>query len=232
MAGVLESVLQIRGVSLRRGTRQILDRVSFSVPRGGLLALMGPSGSGKTTILRVIAALERFDEGAIAVDDLVVNGGHVLSGTELRQLRSRVGLVFQFHHLFEHLPVLKNVTLAPLHVHRVAPAAAEARAHELLRALGVEHRANALPRELSGGEAQRVAIARALAVDPPVLMMDEPTASLDPQRRSELGALLKGLADQGRAILVSTHDEEFARDWTTGILRLRDGAVTEASGPS
>ena len=225
----MPGVLDVRGVSLRRGSRQILDRVSFSVPRGGLLALMGPSGSGKTTILRVIAALERFDEGAIAVDDLVVSGGHVLSGTELKQLRSRVGLVFQFHHLFEHLTALENVTLAPLHVHRVAPAAAEARAHELLRALGVEHRANALPRELSGGEAQRVAIARALAVDPPVLMMDEPTASLDPQRRTELGALLRGLAEQGRAILVSTHDEEFARDWTTGILRLKDGAVTGTS---
>jgi ABC-type polar amino acid transport system ATPase subunit len=225
-------VLQIQGVSLKRGTRQILDRVSFSVPRGGLLALMGPSGSGKTTILRVIAALERFDEGAIAVADLVVSGGHVLTKTELRQLRSRVGLVFQFHHLFEHLTVLNNVTLAPVNVHHVAPAAADARAHELLRALGVEHRATALPRELSGGEAQRVAIARALAVDPPLLMMDEPTASLDPQRRAELGALLKGLADQGRAILVSTHDEEFARDWATGILRLRDGAVTAACGPS
>lgn len=224
MAGA--SVLEITGVSLRRGNRQILNRVGFSVPRGGMLALMGPSGSGKTTILRVIAALEPFDEGSIAIDDLVVSGGHVLTGTELRQLRSRVGLVFQFHHLFEHLTVLKNVTLAPLHVHRVQPAAAEARARELLKALGVDHRANALPRELSGGEAQRVAIARALAVDPPVLMMDEPTASLDPQRRGELGALLRGLADQGRAILVSTHDEEFARDWTTGILRLKDGAVT------
>ena len=225
MAG-LENVLQIKGVSLRRGTRQILNRVGFSVPRGGMLALMGPSGSGKTTILRVIAALDPFDEGSIAIDDLVVTGGHVLAGAELRRLRSRIGLVFQFHHLFEHLTVLKNVTLAPLHVHRVQPAAAEARAHELLKALGVEHRANALPRELSGGEAQRVAIARALAVDPPVLMMDEPTASLDPQRRGELGALLRGLADQGRAILVSTHDEDFARDWTTGILRLKDGEVT------
>ena len=228
MAGA--SVLEMKGVSLRRGNRQILNRVAFSVPRGGMLALMGPSGSGKTTILRVIAALEPFDEGSIAIDDLVVTGGHVLAGTELRQLRSRIGLVFQFHHLFEHLTVLKNVTLAPLHVHRVQPAAAEARAHELLAALGVDHRANALPRELSGGEAQRVAIARALAVDPPVLMMDEPTASLDPQRREELGALLRGLADQGRAILVSTHDEEFARDWTTGILRLKDGAVTSVPG--
>jgi polar amino acid transport system ATP-binding protein len=220
------TVLTVRDVSLRRGARQILNRVGFSVPRGGLLALMGPSGSGKTTILRVIAALEPFDAGSIAIDDLVVTGGHALAGTELRQLRSRIGLVFQFHHLFEHLTVLKNVTLAPLHVHRLQPAAADVRARELLAALGVDHRANALPRELSGGEAQRVAIARALAVDPPVLMMDEPTASLDPQRRAELGALLRGLADQGRAILVSTHDEEFARDWTTGVLRLKDGAVT------
>src|SRR5260370_41898705 len=114
----------------------------------------------------------------------------------------------------------------------MTPAAAEARARQLMRALGVEHRATALPRELSGGEAQRVAIARALAVDPPVLMMDEPTASLDPQRRAELGTLLRGLADQGRPIRVSTHDEEFARDWATRILRLKDGAVTGASGSS
>jgi polar amino acid transport system ATP-binding protein len=219
-------VLDVRDVRLRRGTRQILDRVSFSVPRGGLLALMGPSGSGKTTMLRVVAALEQFDEGTLAIGDLVVTGGRRLAGGQLRHLRSRVGLVFQFHHLFEHLTALKNVTLAPVHAHRVAPSAADARAHELLRALGVEHRANALPRELSGGEAQRVAIARALAVDPPLLMMDEPTASLDPPRRAELGALLRGLADQGRAILVSTHDEEFARDYATGVLRLRDGAVT------
>ena len=229
---MMSGVLNVRGMSMRRGTRQILNRVSFSVSRGGLVALMGPSGSGKTTILRVIAALERFDEGTIAIDDLEVTGGRALVGAPLRRLRSRVGLVFQFHHLFEHLTALKNVTLAPVHAHGVRPAAADARAHELLRALGVEHRAGALPRELSGGEAQRVAIARALAVDPPVLMMDEPTASLDPQRRAELGALLRGLADQGRAILVSTHDEAFAREWTTLVLRLRDGAVTEASGPS
>ncbi len=219
------TVLDVRGVRLRRGTRQILTGMSFSVPRGSLVALMGPSGSGKTTMLRVIAALETFDEGTIAVDDVVVTGGRPLAGAELRRLRSRVGLVFQFHHLFEHLTALKNVTLAPVHAHGVAPAAADARARDLLRALGVDHRAGALPRELSGGEAQRVAIARALAVDPPVLMMDEPTASLDPPRRAELGALLRGLAAQGRAILVSTHDEDFAREWTTAVLRLEDGAV-------
>jgi len=226
---IVPDVLDVRSVSLRRGPRLILDRISFSVPRGGLVAIMGPSGSGKTTMLRVIAALDRFDEGTIAVDGMAVSGGAPIPRPALRELRRRVGMVFQFHHLFEHLTVLKNVTLAPMHARGVAPAAAQARAHELLRALDVEQRAGALPRELSGGESQRVAIARALAVDPPVLMLDEPTASLDSQRRAELGALLRRLAEQGRAILVSTHDEAFARSWATAVLRLRDGAVTEAS---
>ena len=133
-------------------------------------------------------------------------------------------MVFQFHCLFEHLSALENVCLAPVHAHGVAPARrASARALELLRALGVEHRAAALPRELSGGEAQRVAIARALAVDPPLLLMDEPTASLDPERRAELGALLQGLQRQQRTLVVATHDEDFARDFATRIVRLRDG---------
>jgi ABC-type polar amino acid transport system ATPase subunit len=213
-------VLEVRGVHVRRGARRILNGVSFVVSKGRLVALMGPSGSGKTTMLRAIAALERFDEGAIAVDGLVLQGGRTIHGEPLRQLRRRVGLVFQFHHLFEHLSALKNVTLAPVHAHGMSAADAATRALGLLRALGVEHRAYALPRELSGGEAQRVAIARALAVEPPVLMMDEPTASLDPVRRSELGELLRRLATADRAILVSTHDEEFAREFATDILRL------------
>jgi polar amino acid transport system ATP-binding protein len=221
----MNEALQVSEVHLRRGDRRILNGVSFSVDRGSLVALMGPSGSGKTTMLRAIAALERFDSGTISVDGVLLTGGQTLSRDALRQLRKRVGLVFQFHHLFEHLTALANVTLAPVHAHKVAPAAAEARAVELLRTFGVEQRARALPRELSGGEAQRVAIARALAVDPPLLMMDEPTASLDPERREELGVLLRDLASQGRAILVSTHDEEFARNWATKVLKLTDGRV-------
>ena len=134
-------------------------------------------------------------------------------------------MVFQFHCLFEHLTALDNLCLAPVHAHGVSRPDAEHRAHELMTAFGVEHRAAALPRQLSGGEAQRVAIARALAVDPPVLLMDEPTASLDPERRVELGALLKDLLRQGRALIVSTHDEDFARECATRIVRLRDGVV-------
>jgi len=219
-----DSVVRVRDLRLRRGERTILAGVSFDVVRGGLVALMGPSGSGKTTILRAIAALERFDAGTITIESLTLTGG-IPSPALLKQLRRHVGLVFQFHHLFEHLPALKNVTLAPVHAGGMSVADAERRARDLLAALGVEHREHALPRELSGGEAQRVAIARALAVDPPLLMMDEPTASLDPARRSELGELLRGLVKQGRTILVSTHDDEFAREWATQVLRVSGGRV-------
>jgi polar amino acid transport system ATP-binding protein len=222
---VVTGVLDVRDVTLRRGARQILTRVSFLVPRGGVVALMGASGSGKTTMLRAIAALESFNDGTISIDGMQVEGGRPPQGPALKQWRGRMGLVFQFHHLFDHLTALDNVTLAPRHVHHVARPAADARGRELLASLGVEHRAMALPRELSGGEAQRVAIARALATDPPLLMMDEPTASLDPARRSDLGHVLRELAARGRAILVSTHDDAFAGEFATGLLRLVDGTI-------
>ncbi|HMB79435.1 MAG TPA: ATP-binding cassette domain-containing protein [Vicinamibacterales bacterium] len=225
MTGVGGIVLRVDALRLERGERAILSGVSLEVSRGEIVAIMGPSGSGKTTILRAVAGLERFQAGQIDVDGVVLTGGADTPAPTLRELRRKVGMVFQFHCLFEHLTAIENVCLAPVHAHRVAPAGARARALELLGAFGVSHRANALPRHLSGGEAQRVAIARALAVDPPLLLLDEPTASLDPDRRTELGLLLQGLQRQHRTLIVSTHDEDFARDFATRILRLRDGRV-------
>jgi len=218
-------VLRVDGLQLKRGDRVILDGVTLEVSRGEIVAIMGPSGSGKTTILRAVAGLERFQSGQIDVDGVRLAGAADIPKPTLRELRRKVGMVFQFHCLFEHLSAIENVCLAPVHAHGVAPTDARARGLELLRAFGVDHRADALPRQLSGGEAQRVAIARALAVDPPVLLMDEPTASLDPERRAELGALLQGLQRQQRTLVISTHDEDFARDFATRILRLRDGVV-------
>lgn len=188
--------------------------------------LMGPSGSGKTTILRTIAGLEAFERGSLTVDDVTVGCGK-LETRVLGRLRAKVGMVFQFHCLFEHMTALRNVALAPVHVQGVAAAEAERKARGLLGALGVEHRAGALPRELSGGEAQRVAIARALAVDPPVLLMDEPTASLDQARRAELAGLLRSLVDRRRTLVIATHDEEFARLSGTRLLRVAEGRVVE-----
>jgi len=220
-------VLQLERVELLRGARPILRGATFQAARGELVALMGPSGSGKTTALRAIAGLEPFQAGRIRIDDVALDGGGAIPPATLRRLRRKVGMVFQFHCLFEHLSAIDNICLAPVHAHGVTPHAAEQRARELLTAFGVDHRARALPRELSGGEAQRVAIARALAVDPSLLLMDEPTASLDPPRRVELGALLRRLLDQGRTLVVATHDEEFAREFATRVVRVADGVVAE-----
>jgi ABC-type polar amino acid transport system ATPase subunit len=219
-ANPVDAVLAIDDLWLRRGERAVLTGLTLDVCRGELVALMGPSGSGKTTTLRAVVGLERFQAGQIRVDAVRLQGGVTPDKATLAALGRKVGMVFQFHCLFEHLTAIQNICLAPVHAHGVAPDAAQRRAIELMTTFGVHHRAQALPRQLSGGEAQRVAIARALAVDPPVLLMDEPTASLDPLRRSELGALLRGLVEQGRALVVATHDEEFARDFATRVVRI------------
>jgi ABC-type polar amino acid transport system ATPase subunit len=219
------AILRIEGLQLCRGQRTVLAGVNFAVERSELVAIMGASGSGKTTILRSVAGLETFQAGCITVDGVKLHGGAAAPPETMRRLRRKVGMVFQFHYLFEHLTALQNVCLAPVHAHGVTPDAARQRARDLLHTFGVDHRADALPRELSGGEAQRVAIARALAVDPPLLLMDEPTASLDPGRRTELGELLGGLLGHGRTLVLATHDEEFASEFATRVLHLREGVV-------
>jgi ABC-type polar amino acid transport system ATPase subunit len=221
------TVLEVADLQLTRGTRTILGGVTLTVERGEMVAVMGPSGSGKTTILRTIAGLEPFDAGRIVVDGVTLTGGSAATAETRHQLHRKVGMVFQFHCLFEHLTAVANICLAPIHAYGVAAADAKQRARDLLTTFGVEHRADALPRQLSGGEAQRVAIARALAVDPPVLLMDEPTASLDPERRAELGALLAGLREQGRTLVISTHDDDFAREFATRVVRLREGRLLQ-----
>jgi ABC-type polar amino acid transport system ATPase subunit len=225
--GMNDTMLQLDNVSLRRGEREVLADVTFGVARGEIVALMGPSGSGKTTVLRLIAGLEPFQAGMVHVENLSLVANGSIAADTLRALRRKIGMVFQFHHLFEHMPAIKNVWLAPVHAHGLPLREAVPRARALLAALGVEHRSGALPRELSGGEAQRVAIARALAVDPPLLLMDEPTASLDAARRSELRDLLQRLVREGRTLVIATHDEEFARACATRVLRIDHGIVRD-----
>lgn len=220
-------ILKIDDLRLSRGAREVLRGVSFGVERGELVALMGLSGGGKTTVLRTIAALEPFDRGTIDVDGVILSAEHAPTRATLRELRRRVGMVFQFHSLFENLTALENITLAPRHVGHVPHADADRRANELLESLGVAHRKNAYPRELSGGEAQRVAIARAMAMDPPLLLMDEPTASLDPARRNELGQTLRQLTTGGRTLMITTHDDDFARDFANRAIILAEGEVVE-----
>jgi ABC-type polar amino acid transport system ATPase subunit len=220
-------VLALQDVHLTRGARSVLSGITCEVTRGELVALMGPSGSGKTTMLRVIAALEPFHSGKVEIEELALSAGGWSDRAMVRRFRRKVGLVFQFHHLFEHLSAVTNVWLAPVHAYGVPYRDALQKARRLLASLGVEHCAEALPRQLSGGEAQRVAIARALAVDPPLLLMDEPTASLDSSRRTELQSLLKGLLTERRTIVVATHDQEFAHGCATRIMQIDEGVVYE-----
>jgi polar amino acid transport system ATP-binding protein len=227
----VSSLLEARGVRLARGQREILRGVSLDVGGGEICALMGLSGSGKTTLLRAAVALEAFGAGSIEVGGFSLAPGPVPPQSRLKTLRSSVGMVFQAHALFENLTAQENVGLAPVHALRIDRREAEARARELLESLGVGQRAGAYPRELSGGEAQRVAIARALAVDPPLLLMDEPTASLDPARRGSLGEELRRLAAEGRGLLIATHDVDFARDHADRVVVLAGGEVVE-EGPA
>lgn len=219
------SLLVVRDLEVRRGVRHVVRGVSVDVACGEILAVMGASGAGKTSVLRAVAGLDPITAGTVAIDGLQLSAGPLPRGETLRQLHRRVGMVFQFHHLFEHLTALHNVWLALVHVQRQSQAEAEQKARELLDHLGVGDRADATPRELSGGEAQRVAIARALAVGPPLLLMDEPTASLDPARRGDLAATLRQLASEGRTLVVATHDEEFARSCAHRVLIMEEGRV-------
>ena len=220
----MSALLVIDRLRVRYDARDVLRALSLEVTRGEIVALMGPSGVGKTTALRAVAALQSFDEGQIVVDGFVLAPGPVPPESRLVPLRQHVGLVFQAHALFEHLTVLDNVTLALRHVLGRKPAEAELAATTLLDALDVAARADAWPRQLSGGEAQRVAIARALAPNPPLLLMDEPTAALDPERRSTLGTTLRRLCEQGRGLLVATHDAEFARAHADRVVKLGNDA--------
>ena len=222
---MIESLVSIRELHLSRGPVSVLRGVSLEVKRGSITVIMGPSGAGKSTVLRAALALEPFDAGEICIGDVTLRPGPVPPESRLEKLRRQVGMVFQAHALFEHLTALDNVTLAPVHALGIARPEAERHAHRLLESLGVGARAHALPRQLSGGEAQRVAIARALALDPPLLLMDEPTAALDPARRGALAESLRALTSEGRALLISTHDLDFVKAVATDVLELSEGRV-------
>jgi ABC-type polar amino acid transport system ATPase subunit len=220
----MSALLVMDRVRVRYDSRDALRELSLQVARGEIVALMGPSGVGKSTALRAVAALQPFDGGQIVVDGFTLVPGSVPPESQLVPLRRRVGLVFQAHALFEHLSVRENVTLALRHVLGRSPADADVTAFQLLETLDVAPRAGAWPRQLSGGEAQRVAIARALALDPPLLLMDEPTAALDPARRAGLGTTLRRLSEQGRGLLIATHDAEFARAHADRVVTLEGAA--------
>ncbi len=224
-------LLEVTNLAKAFGGVEVLRDVDFAVPAGSVTVLIGPSGSGKTTVLRCLNALERGDAGTVRIGDAVVDYAAKPGKRALAQLRAQSAMVFQAHNLFPHLTVLQNVTAGPVVVQGRPAAEAEARAHALLESVGLGGKADQHPYQLSGGQQQRVGIARALALDPALLLFDEPTSALDPELVGEVLAVMKDLAEQGRTMVVVTHEMRFAQSVADQVLFMDGGVIVERGDP-
>ena len=227
-------MIRVHELEKRHGAQQVLRGITLSVEKGDVAVIIGPSGGGKSTFLRCLNGLERFDAGRVEIDGttLLPRMERSLEEQAHRAVRARVGMVFQQFHLFPHLSVLENVIEAPVHVSKKPLDAARAQALALLDRVGLASKAHGRPALLSGGEQQRVAIARALAMEPQVMLFDEPTSSLDPRMTGEVLAVMSDLARDGLTMLVVTHAMEFARRAATRVHVFHEGRVLESGPPA
>ena len=229
-AGVAEGrasvpVLQFRSVDKFFGARKILCGIDLEVAAGEVVAVIGPSGSGKSTLLRCMIVLEMPDGGEIRSGDATIRAGS--PARDILAARRRTAMVFQQHNLFRNRTVIENISEGPRVVQKRPAGAVREEALDLLERMDLVHRAGAYPSELSGGEQQRIGIARALALKPELILFDEPTASLDPQRSREVLATMKSVAASGITMVVVTHELAFARDVADRIVFLDGGRVVE-----
>jgi ABC-type polar amino acid transport system ATPase subunit len=220
-------LVELRGVRKSFGDNLVLDAIDLAIAPGEAIVIAGPSGSGKSTLLRCMNGLEDVDSGVVRFDGKPVDP----RSKSIRRMRADIGMVFQQFNLFPHKTVLANITLAPVKVKGVEPAAAEARARELLETVGIPEKADAAPADLSGGQQQRVAIARALAMDPKLMLFDEPTSALDPEMIREVLDVMRELARGGMKMVVVTHEMGFAREVCDRIVFIDDGRIVEQGPP-
>ncbi len=230
--------LIVENLHKRYGEREVLKGISLTAKTGDVITLIGSSGSGKSTFLRCLNMLEQPHEGTLSLCGeplkLTRDRDGSLKAADAKQLqrwRARLAFVFQNFNLWAHRTVLENVTEAPIHVLGVPKAEAIEKAEALLARVGVSHRKDVYPAQLSGGEQQRVAIARALAVEPEVMLFDEPTSALDPELVGEVLKVMRDLAAEGRTMIVVTHEMGFAREVSNHTLFLHQGLVEEAGHP-
>jgi ABC-type polar amino acid transport system ATPase subunit len=226
-------MIDVRQLVKSHGTLRVLDGVSLSVRKGEVAAIIGPSGGGKSTLLRCINGLETFEEGEVQVDEVVLRPGalHRDTAGALRELRQRVGMVFQQFHLFPHMNVLDNVLSGPLYALQRSRAECVSEARQLLERVGLADKLAARPEQLSGGQQQRVAIARALAMKPEAILFDEPTSALDPRMAAEVISVMADLARTGQTMIVVTHAMHFARNVAHTIHVMHGGRVAEHGTP-
>ncbi|MBR5508496.1 MAG: amino acid ABC transporter ATP-binding protein [Lachnospiraceae bacterium] len=199
----------------------------MDVYEGEVVVLLGPSGSGKSTLLRCLNQLETATDGKIIVDGYDVTDKH----TDINKVRENIGMVFQHFNLFNHLNVLDNMTLAPVHLKLMTKDQAKRTAMQLLERVGLRDKASAYPSQLSGGQKQRVAIARALEMKPDILLFDEPTSALDPEMVGEVLAVMKELAAEGMTMVVVTHEIGFAREVADRVIFMEAGYIVEEGTP-
>jgi polar amino acid transport system ATP-binding protein len=221
--------LEIRNLSCSYGPLEVLKGVTMSADKGEVVSLIGPSGSGKSTLLRALIGLTPPSRGEVFVAGEKVDYGNRKS---VRALRDRMSIVFQQYNLFQNMNVMRNVTIAPIKVKKWRRAEAEQRASALLEKVGMSEKRDAYPEELSGGQQQRVAIARALATSPEILLLDEVTSALDPERVNEVLDTIRALTSEGITMIIVSHEMAFVREVSTRIAMMDEGRIVECGSPA
>lgn len=227
MADRTDVKISVKNLKKNFGSLEVLKDISLEVTEGEVVVLIGPSGSGKSTFLRCLNQLEKATSGQIVIDGFDVTDKH----TDINEVRKNIGMVFQHFNLFNHLNVLGNMTLAPVHLKTLSKEEAKAKAMLLLERVGLSDRAQAYPSQLSGGQKQRVAIARALEMNPDIMLFDEPTSALDPEMVGEVLAVMKELARDGMTMVVVTHEIGFAREVASRVIFMEGGYIIEEGTP-
>ena len=227
MADKADVKISVKNLKKNFGSLEVLKDISLEVIEGEVVVLIGPSGSGKSTLLRCLNQLEKATSGQIVIDGYDVTDKR----TDINKVRENIGMVFQHFNLFNHLNVLKNMTLAPVHLKTLSKEEAQNKAVQLLERVGLADKALAYPSQLSGGQKQRVAIARALEMNPDIMLFDEPTSALDPEMVGEVLAVMKELARGGMTMVVVTHEIGFAREVASRVIFMEGGYIIEEGTP-
>lgn len=220
-------MIKVENLKKTFGENEVLKDISVAIKPQEVVVVIGPSGSGKSTFLRCINLLETITGGHVYIEGIDITH----KKTDINKIRTDVGMVFQQFNLFPHKTVMENITLSPIKVKKISEKQAKDRAIALLRKVGLEEKANAYPDSLSGGQKQRVAIARALAVEPKIMLFDEPTSSLDPETVGEVLEVMKKLAKEGMTMVVVTHEMGFAREVGDRVLFMDGGYIVEENTP-
>jgi polar amino acid transport system ATP-binding protein len=226
--------IAVRDLRKSFGTHEVLKGVSLTAREGDVVAIIGGSGSGKSTMLRCINFLETPSAGGIEIGGEPVRmraDGTPADRKQLERLRRSLGMVFQNFNLWTHKTVLENLIEVPVHVLKLPRAEAEARARKLLARVGLAEKEGAFPAFMSGGQQQRAAIARALCMEPRAMLFDEPTSALDPELVGEVLQVIRALADEGRTMILVTHEMKFAREVASHVIYLHNGVIEEEGPP-